>query len=92
MSTDAHDEMIEAFQEYFKWQTRFEYGRSQSNLAGTKARKALSRIKRAALTRRAEIIDKQKARKERRGGRAGRPTEGELNARWNEENQIDTNE
>ena len=92
MSTDAHDEMIEAFQEYFKWQTTFEYGRAQSNLAGTKARKALSRIRNAASTRRIEIIDKQKARKERRGGRAGRPTEDELKARWNEENQISSDD
>ena len=73
MSTDAHDEMIEAFQEYFKWQTKFEYGAEKSNLAGTKARKALSRIRKAASIRRIEIIDKQKERKAARKGIKGRP-------------------
>lgn len=73
MSTDAHDKMIEAFQEYFKWQTRFEHGAPKSNLAGTKARKALSEIRNAASIRRIEILDKQKARKEARKGIKGRP-------------------
>ena len=71
MSTESHDEMIAAFQEYFKWQTKFEY--NGSNLAGTKARKALSDIRNACSARRVEILDKQKARKQARKGMVGRP-------------------
>ena len=47
MSTDSHDEMIEAFQNYFKWQDRFEY--KGSDEAGIKARFWLSEIRRHAL-------------------------------------------
>lgn len=71
MSTETHDKMIAAFQEYFKWQNKFEY--TGSNFAGTKSRKCLSEIKRCALTRRGEILDKQKERKAARNGKAGRP-------------------
>jgi hypothetical protein len=35
MSSDAHDRMIHAFQEYFKWQDRFHH--KKSNEAGIKA-------------------------------------------------------
>ena len=40
MATDSHDQMIEAFQKYFKWQERFEYHGSDE--AGIKARFWLS--------------------------------------------------
>jgi hypothetical protein len=36
MATDSHDKMIEAFQNYFKWQERFEYHGSDE--AGIKSR------------------------------------------------------
>ena len=73
MSTDSHDEMIRAFQEYIKWQNKFEYGKSQSNLSGRKARKALTQIRKAALARRIEILSKQKAKRALRKGVMGRP-------------------
>lgn len=71
MSTDSHDRMIAAFQEYFKWQTRFEY--KGSDEAGIKARHWLSEIRREASTRRNEIQDKREARKLARKGKIGRP-------------------
>lgn len=71
MSTDSHDKMIEAFQEYFKWQDRFEYRNSDE--AGLKARKWLSEIRREASKRRVEIQEKREARKAARKGMVGRP-------------------
>lgn len=71
MSTDSHDKMIEAFQEYFKWQDRFEY--SDSDAAGIKARFWLSEIRNFASIRRNEIQDKRQQRKEARKGTIGRP-------------------
>jgi hypothetical protein len=71
MSTDTHDRMIRAFQEYFKWQERFEYKRSDE--AGIKARYWLSEIRREASTRRAEIQEKREERKAARKGIIGRP-------------------
>ena len=71
MSTDSHDKMIAAFQEYFKWQTRFEY--KGSDEAGIKARYWLSEIRKQATTRRDEIQDKREARKAARKGMIGRP-------------------
>jgi len=44
MTTESHDRMIAAFQEYFKWQERFEY--KGSDEAGIKARYWLSEIQR----------------------------------------------
>lgn len=72
MSTDSHDEMIEAFQNYFKWQDRFEY--KGSDEAGIKARFWLSEIRRHASTRRNEIQNKRQERKEARKGKVGRPS------------------
>ncbi len=72
MSTEAHDRMIRAFQEYFKWQTRFEYRKSKE--AGIKARYWLSQIRNEASTRRVEIQEKQKEREKARNGKKGRPT------------------
>jgi hypothetical protein len=72
MSTDSHDEMIEAFQNYFKWQDRFEY--KGSDEAGIKARFWLSEIRRHASIRRIEIQDKRQDRKEARKGKVGRPS------------------
>jgi len=55
MATDSHDKMIEAFQNYFKWQERFEY--KGSDEAGIKARFWLSEIRNFASVRRKEIQD-----------------------------------
>tara|TARA_R110000822_G_scaffold38697_1_gene107027 strand:- start:1445 stop:1717 length:273 start_codon:yes stop_codon:yes gene_type:complete len=71
MATDSHDEMIEAFQNYFKWQDRFEY--HDSDEAGIKARFWLSEIRKHASTRRLEIQDKRTDRKVARKGMIGRP-------------------
>jgi hypothetical protein len=71
MSTESHDKMIAAFQEYFKWQTNFEY--KGSDEAGIKARYWLSEIRKEASTRRVEIQDKREARKKSRKGMIGRP-------------------
>ena len=64
--------MIEAFQNYFKWQERFEYHGSDE--AGIKARFWLSEIRRHASTRRLEIQNKRQERKEARKGMVGRPS------------------
>ena len=71
MSTDSHDRMIHAFQEYFKWQDRFEYRGSDE--AGIKARYWLSEIRNEASIRRVEIQDKRQERKKSRKGMLGRP-------------------
>jgi hypothetical protein len=71
LSTDSHDRMIEAFQQYFKWQERFEY--KGSDEAGIKARYWLSEIRNEASKRRVEIQDKRQARKKSRKGMLGRP-------------------
>jgi hypothetical protein len=71
MSTDSHDRMIQAFQEYFKWQDRFEYRGSDE--AGIKARYWLSEIRNEASTRRTEIQAKREQRKTARKGMVGRP-------------------
>jgi hypothetical protein len=71
LTTDSHDKMIAAFQEYFKWQDRFEYRGSDE--AGIKARYWLSEIRNQASTRRLEIQEKREQRKESRKGMVGRP-------------------
>ena len=71
MTTEAHDKMIRAFQEYFKWQDRFEY--KNSDEAGIKARNALSEIRDQASIRRVEIQTKREERKLARKGMVGRP-------------------
>jgi hypothetical protein len=71
LTTEAHDKMIRAFQEYFKWQDRFEY--KNSDEAGIKARNALSEIRDQASIRRVEIQAKRKERKTARKGMVGRP-------------------
>ena len=71
MSTESHDRMIKAFQEYFKWQERFEY--KNSDEAGIKARYWLSEIRNEASKRRVEIQDKRQQRKESRKGMVRRP-------------------
>ena len=71
MSTESHDKMIEAFQEYFKWQDRFYY--RQSDEAGIKARNALSIIRDLASLRRKEIQALRKEREKIRNGKNGRP-------------------
>jgi len=71
MTTESHDRMIKAFQEYFKWQTRFEY--KGSDEAGIKARYWLSEIRNEASTRRKEIQEKREERRIARNGKIGRP-------------------
>ena len=71
MTTDAHDRMIRAFQEYFKWADRFEYRGSDE--AGIKARYWLSEIRNEASTLRVDIQAKREERKESRKGMIGRP-------------------
>jgi len=71
LTTEAHDKMIRAFQEYFKWQDRFEYRGSDE--AGIKARYWLSEIRKEASTRRTEIQNKREERKAARKGMVGRP-------------------
>lgn len=71
MTTESHDKMIAAFQEYFKWQERFEY--KGSDEAGIKARYWLSEIRNEASKRRLEIQDQREARKKTRKGQLGRP-------------------
>ena len=71
MSTESHDKMIEAFQQYFKWQERFEY--KGSDEAGIKARYWLSEIRNEASKRRVEIQEKREQRKLARKGKLGRP-------------------
>jgi hypothetical protein len=63
--------MIAAFQEYFKWQERFEYRGSDE--AAIKARYWLSEIRNEASTRRVEIQEKREQRKLARKGKLGRP-------------------
>ena len=70
MSSESHDKMIAAFQEYFKWQDRFEY--KGSDEAGIKARYWLSEIRNEASTRRVEIQAKRDERKQARKGMIGR--------------------
>jgi hypothetical protein len=71
LTTEAHDKMIAAFQEYFKWQERFEY--KGSDEAAIKARYWLSEIRNEASTRRVEIQEKREERKAARKGKLGRP-------------------
>ena len=71
MTTESHDKMIRAFQEYFKWQDRFEYRGSDE--AGVKARYWLSEIRNEASIRRVEIQEKRQQRKAARKGMLGRP-------------------
>jgi hypothetical protein len=71
LTTEAHDKMIRAFQEYFKWQDRFEYRGSDE--AGIKARYWLSEIRKEASTRRTEIQNKREQRRAARKGMVGRP-------------------
>jgi hypothetical protein len=63
--------MIAAFQEYFKWQERFEYRGSDE--AAIKARYWLSEIRNEASIRRVEIQEKREERKLARKGKLGRP-------------------
>ena len=71
MSTDSHDRMIHAFQEYFKYRDRFEH--RGSDIAGVKARYWLSEIRNEASLRRTEIQAKRDERKKARKGMVGRP-------------------
>ena len=68
---DTHDELIQAYQEYFKWVQKFTYG--SSDAAGIKARYWLSEIRRLASDRRTEIQLIRQERKESKKGKLGRP-------------------
>lgn len=69
--SDTHDKMIEAFQNYFKWNDRFEF--ENSDEAGIKARNWLSEIRRYASKRRVEIQTDRKERSKTRIKKVGRP-------------------
>ena len=71
MTTESHDKMIAAFQEYFKWQDRFEY--KHSDEAGIKARFWLQQIRFLSSERRKEIQDKREQRRKARKGMRGKP-------------------
>lgn len=71
MTTDSHDKMIEAFQQYFKWQDRFKYRGSDE--AGIKARHWLSEIRKEAHNIRQEIQQKREERRKARKGMRGKP-------------------
>jgi len=86
MATDSHDKMIEAFQQYFKYQDRFEY--KGSDEAGIKARYWLSEIRNEASKRRVEIQEKRQARKKARKGVLGRPPKLTKWVQWTYQNQI----
>jgi hypothetical protein len=79
--------MIEAFQNYFKWQERFEYHNSDE--AGIKARFWLSEIRKHASTRRLEVQNKRQERKEARKGMIGRPSKV---SKTDDDSQMDTQE
>ena len=72
MATDTHDKMIEAFQEYFKWQDHFEWKGSEES--AIKARFWLAEIRKQAYIRRKEIQDKREQRRIARNGKPGRST------------------
>lgn len=59
---DPHDRMIYAFQEYFKWNNRFQY--KGSDEAGIKSRYWLNEIKNAINDRKKEIQIIRAQRKE----------------------------
>jgi hypothetical protein len=71
MNNDTHDQLIQAFQEYFKHQDYFE--RTTNDMAGIKARHFLTDIRNLATIRRDEIQKKRKEAKKLRNGRVGRP-------------------
>lgn len=71
MSTDSHDRLIAAFQNYFIWQNRFEYGKSDR--AGTAAGYWLRQIRIESDNRKKEILAERKLRKKARNGKMGRP-------------------
>ena len=71
MSSDTHDYLIRAVQEYCKWQDRFEY--EGSDAAGIKARHWLSEARRFASIRRVEIQGNRKERNKTRIKKIGRP-------------------
>lgn len=68
---ETHDELIQAFQEYFKWVQKFTFGGSDA--AGIKARFWLSEIRRLASDRRTEIQLARQTRKSAKKGQLGRP-------------------
>lgn len=68
---DTHDKMIEAFQNYFKWNDRFEY--ENSGEAGIKARYYLSIIHKMSSLRRKEIQAGRKEMYKTRNRKPGRP-------------------
>ena len=71
MSTEAHEKLIKAVQEYCKWQDKFEYGNNDA--AGIKARFWLSEARRFESIRRKEIQAKRIERNKTRIRKPGRP-------------------
>lgn len=71
MSTDSHDRMIKAFQNYFIHQDHFD--NNMSDEAGKQARYWLSQIRFEASLRRKEIQKIRAENKKIRNGQNGRP-------------------
>ncbi len=71
MSTEAHDLLVRAVQEYCKWQDKFEY--ENNDAAGIKARYWLSEARRFASIRRKEVQAKRDDRNKTRIKKVGRP-------------------
>lgn len=71
MSSDTHDKIIRAVQNYCKWQDSFETrGYDES---GIKARNWLNEIRKLIMLRREEIMNKRIELKAARKGKPGRP-------------------
>lgn len=68
---NTHDKLILAFQEYFKWQSRFD--NKGSDESGTKARNALLEIRKLCTLRRNEIQEDRRKRRALRNNKNGRP-------------------
>jgi hypothetical protein len=71
MKNDTHEQMIAAFQEYFKHHDRFEYHDVID--AGKRARVCLLKIRDLITIRRKEIMDRREALRATRSGKPGRP-------------------
>jgi hypothetical protein len=71
MSTETHDQLIQAVLDYCLYQDRFEF--KGSDESGVQTRALLGEIRRLAKIRRAEIQAKREHRRKLRNGQEGRP-------------------
>lgn len=61
----THDKLVKAYLNYFKWNEKFET--KPSEIKKIETRKCLSEIRRLALERRQEVIDRHEEHKANRG-------------------------